>query len=322
MPMPVAEPAADEHNSHAREYVRHPWLAFIRPSVLAVIATLVSLGIAQEWPPGTQFLLLRCIDLLVLVMYFWQFARHRPSFLEASGIFLISVGFFFLISKAAFMAATVIILMAIAWFVMTWVAKRWPLLRGLTTLAVFIVVLKSALVLLRVMKAGDSDGIIHHGLGLLFLCMLIFIAFASCRTWHEERLFIPPSQIQSVRLWSSLLFLAVFAQTVTGASIHSLPNLHPYGGIVMAVLTIIVAWKVRLWLGRIPGLRWIPPALMIMPVNQVFLGSYVLLTGKSFWITYLHVHNGYGILVLSFLITASIWARSLGIGLPARLSHD
>jgi hypothetical protein len=30
------------------------------------------------------------------------------------------------------MAATVIILMAIAWFVMTWVAKRWPLLRGLT----------------------------------------------------------------------------------------------------------------------------------------------------------------------------------------------
>jgi hypothetical protein len=65
----------------------------------------------------------------------------------------------------------------------------------------------------------------------------------------------------------------------------------------MAVLTIIVAWKVRLWLGRIPGLRWIPPALMIMPVNQVFLGSYVLLTGKSFWITYLHVHNGYGILV-------------------------
>jgi hypothetical protein len=321
MPMPVAEPTADEHNSHVPEYVRHPWLACIRPSVLAVIASQVSLGIAHVWSPGTQFLLLRCIDLLVLVMYFWQFVRHRPSFLEASGIFLISFGFFFLISKAAFMAAAVIILMSIAWFVMTWIAKRWPLQRGLTTLAVFIVILNAALGLLRGMKAGDSDGLIHHHLGLLLLCLLTFIAFASSRTWHVQQLFIPPSQIHSARLWSSLLFLAVFAQTVTGASVHSLPRFHPYGGIVVAVIIITVAWKVRFWFGKVSGLRWLPPALMIMPVNQVVLGIYIVLAGKSFWITYLHIHNGYGILILSFLITSSVWARTLGIGLSAPSSR-
>jgi heme A synthase len=59
-----------------------------------------------------------------------------------------------------------------------------------------------------------------------------------------------------------------------------------------------------------------------MPVNQVILGVYVILTGKSFWVTNLHVLNGLGILVLSFLVMISVWASTTGIGLLGQSVPD
>jgi hypothetical protein len=318
MQMSVADPIVDERSPHDRRLVRHPWLAFARPSVLAVIASLVSLSIAQEWSPGTQFLLLRCIDLLVLMMYFWQFARHSPSLLEASGIFLVSAGFLYLVSKATVIAATIILILALSWFAMTWIAKRWPLLRGLSTLAVFTIILQSALLILRGMKAGAFADIMHHLLSLTFLCLLTFIAYFTSRAWHVGKIYIPGSQIQSTRFWSTLLFLAVFAQTITNNSSLSLSGFHHYGGTITAALTIFVAWKVRLLFGAVRGLRLVPPAMMVMPVNQVILGIYALHPENGFWLAQLHNFNGLCILILSCLITAGIWSRTLGFGLPVR----
>jgi|GEM_PF-6616721 len=242
-------------------------------------------------------------------MYLWQFTRHSPSFMEAAGILLIGTGFLFLIFKAALMPAAVIFIMAIVWLVMTWIAKRWPLQRGLTTLALFTVILQTAVNLLRAWKVIDSNGITHISISLLLFCLLVFIAFASSRTWHEERLIIPPPQQASAKLWSTLLFMVVFGQIMMGETLHS------YGGGIVAILVISIAWKARLWLGRVTRLRWIPPALMIMPVNQAALGIYISLNGKSFWITHFHIVNGYIILVLALLVTTSIWANSTKIGL-------
>jgi len=301
----------DDSRTPAREYVRHPLLAVIRPSVLAVLAMLFSLGFAHELPANAQFILLRSIELLVLVMYLWQFARNSPSFMEAAGILLIGAGFLFLIFKAALMPAAVIFIMAIAWFVMTWIAKRWTLLRGLTTLALFTVILQTAVSLLRAWKVIDSNGITHINVSLLLFCLLVFIAFASSRTWHQQSLVIPTSYQLSAKLWSTLLFVAVFAQIGIDKTFHQ------YGGGIVAILAVITAWKTRLWLGQVPRLRWIPPALMVMPINQVALGIYISLNGKSFWITHLHIINGYAILVLAFLLIASIWASSTKVGLCA-----
>ncbi len=316
--MPEAEPIVDELSPRDRRIVTHSWIAFVRPSVLAVIASLISLSIAQDWSPGAQFLLLRSIDLLVLVMYFWQFARHSPSLLEASGMILISVGFLYLVSKAALVAATVILILALSWFVMTWIAKRWPLPRGLCTLAVFTSVLQSALLIMRGMKAGGFADIMQHILGLTFLCHLTLVAFVTSRSWHEGKIFIPVSQIQSSRIFSALQLLSVFTQTITNYSDHTLSGFHRYGGIMTAVLTIFVAWKVRYLLGGVGGLRLVPPALMVMPVNQVILGIYALQPENGLWLAQLHNFNGICILILSSLITFSIWSRTLGLGLPVR----
>lgn len=272
---------------------------------------MASLGFSHELPASTQFILLRSIELLVLVIYLWQFARHSPSFMEAASILLIGAGFLFLIFKAALMPAAVIFIMAIVWLVMTWIAKRWPLLRGLTTLALFTVILQTAVNLLRAWKVIDLNGITHISVSLFFFCLLVLISFASSRTWHEERLTIPPPQQASAKLWSTLLFVVVFGQIIIGETPYQ------YGGGIVAILVIFIAWKTRLWLGRVPRLRWIPPALMIMPANQAALGIYISLNGKSFWITHFHVINGYAILVLAFLVTSSIWASSKKIGLSS-----
>jgi heme A synthase len=98
--------------------------------------------------------------------------------------------------------------------------------------------------------------------------------------------------------------------------------LHKYWGITVAILVITVAWKSRHWFDQVPRLRWIPSALFIMPVIQVTLGIYVILTGKSFWVTNFHVLNGLGILVISFITTLCVWASTLGIGLVGEASPD
>lgn len=290
------------------------------------------------------------IGFLVLGMYFWQFAKCRPGLIEAASIILIGTGYLFLIFKGAILPAAVIVFMAVAWLTITWLARGWTLLRGLTTLALFTVIGQASLGGLRVLKMSDPYGISHGTLGQLFFCLLVFIAFASSRTWRECRMSLGGTSPFQARLWSTLLFCAVFGQLVIGATLRHTQrlylaasdilttkgqlfpsispadvfvlHLHKYWGFTVAVLVLIVAWKSRRWLGNVPRLRWIPPAMLIMPVNQVVLGIYVILSGKSFWVTNLHVLNGLGILVLSFLIALSVWASTTGIGLVGEAPPD
>lgn len=290
------------------------------------------------------------IGFMVLGMYFWQFARCKPSVLEACGIILVGIGYLYLVFQMALLPAVIIILMAIAWLVLTWMGRRWSLLRGLTTLALFVVILQASLGGLRVLKMSDPYGITHGTLGQLFFCLLVAISFASSRTWAEGRITWVPTEIKKARFWSSLLFLAVFCQLIIGATLRHTQrlhlaatdllttngsffppthpsdvfvlHLHKYWGFTVALLVLLVAFKSRVWVGQVLRLRWVAPALMIMPVNQVILGIYVILTGKSFWVTNLHVLNGLGILVLSFLIMLSVWASTTGIGLQGQSSPD
>jgi hypothetical protein len=345
MPMPATDTAA-EHRSRPRESVLFGFIT----SVLVVAATATSLAFAHEWTPGTQFLLLRSIELLVLIMYFWQFSRHNPSFLEAAGILLVGSGFLFLVFKGDLLPASVIAFMALAWLVVTWLARRWTLLRGLNILALFMVISLASLNRLPVLKVSATFDISHSTLCQVFFCLLALIAFAPSRAWHEVRMKLNGTAILMARLLITLLFLAFFTQLVIGDALRHTQHLYPAGsdiltthgqlfpptdpadifflhlhkcwGFTVALLVLTVAWKSRRWLGNVPRLRWIPPALLIMPINQVVLGTCVILTGKNFWAPHLHALNGLGILVLSFLITVSVWAATTGIGLLGEPSPD
>jgi heme a synthase len=279
------------------------------------------------------------IGFLVLGLYFWQFARFKPSSIEGVGVVLCSFGFLVLIYMGSIYTAVFIGVLGFLWLVLKWYSQRWPLLRGLTTLALLLVVLQASLGGLRVLKMSDPLGITHGTLGQLFYCLLVFIAFASSRTWTEGRLVLSLKEATRARYWSLALFLCVFGQLILGASLRHtqrthlaasdilttkgqwLPPFQPedvfllfahkYWGFTVALLIIFVAVRARRWLVTLPQMRPVATLLMFMPTVQVALGIFVILTGKSFWVTNFHVLNGLALLALSSLLVATFWGDQL-----------
>ena len=276
---------------------------------------------------------------LVLGMYFWQFFKYKPSSIEGVGITLCSFGFLVLIFMGSIGTAAFIGILGFFWLVLKWYSERWPLLRGLTALALLLVVLQASLGGLRVLKMSDPLGITHGTLGQVFYCLLVFIAFASSRTWTEGRLVLTLKEAARARFWSLTLFLCVFGQLILGASLRHtqrtylaasdilttkgqwLPPLHPenvfllfahkYWGFTVALLIIFVAVRARRWLVTLPQLRLVATLLLFLPTVQVALGIFVILTGKSFWVTNFHVLNGLGLLAFSSLLVFTFWGDKL-----------
>ena len=279
------------------------------------------------------------IGFLVLGMYYWQFAKFRPGLVEGVGIVLCAFGFLVLIYMGALVMAAVIAVLGLAWLVMKWYVQRWPLLRGLTTLALMLVVFQASLGGLRVLKMSDPLGITHGTLGQLFFCLLVFIAFASSRTWTDGRLVLTVKEAAQARFWTLALFFAVFGQLVLGATLRHTQRLHlaasdilttkgqwlpptspadvfllfahKYWGFTVALLILFVAVRARRWLITLPTMRPAATLLMIMPTIQVALGIFVILTGKSFWVTNFHVLNGLALLALTSLLVATFWGDKL-----------
>lgn len=279
------------------------------------------------------------IGFLVLGMYYWQFAKFRPGLVEGVGIVLCAFGFLVLIYMGALVMAAVIAVLGFAWLVMKWYSQRWPLLRGLTTLALLLVVFQASLGGLRVLKMSDPLGVTHGTLGQLFFYLLVFIAFASSRTWTAGRLVLTVKEAAQARFWTLALFLCVFGQLVLGATLRHTQRLHlaasdilttqgqwlpptspadvfllfahKYWGFTVALLILFVAVRARRWLITLPQMRPVALLLMFMPTIQVALGIFVILTGKSFWVTNLHVLNGLALLALTSLLVATFWGDRL-----------
>jgi cytochrome c oxidase assembly protein subunit 15 len=282
------------------------------------------------------------IGFLVLGMYYWQFAKFRPGLIEGVGIVLCAAGFLALIFMGTLKTAVFIAVLGFAWLVLKWYSQRWPLLRGLTTLALMLVVLQAALGGLRVLKMSDPLGITHGTLGQVFYCLLVFIAFASSPTWTEGRLVLSPKAAAQARFWTLTLFLCVFGQLILGASLRhtqrthlaasdilttkgqwlpptSPPDVfllfaHKYWGFFVALLIIFVTVRARVWLITLPRMRLAATLLMFLPTVQVALGIFVILTGKSFWVTNFHVLNGLALIALSSLLVATFWGDRLTRG--------
>lgn len=276
------------------------------------------------------------IGFQVLGLYFWQFFKCRPSVLEAGGIIITGLAYLVLVYRQALIPAGIVLFLGIVWLVLQWIGHRWTLLRGLTTAALFLVIFQASLGGLRVLKMSDPLGISHGTTGQLFFCLLVLIALVSSATWNEGRVVMLPESRAKARVFASALFGAVSAQLVIGAILRHtqrthlaasdilttggvlLPTpvpadvfvlfLHKYWGFTVAILVLSIAWPARRWFAEIPGLRFVPRLLLLMPLIQVALGVSVIWTGKSFWVTNFHVLNGLGLLVCSFLLAAAAWA--------------
>ena len=284
----------------------------IRPSLLVVLATLLALEFPTAFSERGRLILQACIALVVLGMYFRQFVKHQPSFMEAAGLLVVGGGFFYVISKAAFTAALSILVLALAWMVMTWVARRWALRRGLTTLAVFLLVVQASLHTAQLPWKSVSLILFHRWLDLACISLLVLIAFVSSRTWHEQRLALPIDQRRSARLWSTAGLSAPSVAALFIAWLQvPLPAPAIYFGCTAAIFVMLVAWKSRLWLWQSPSLRWISPALLIIPLNQAALGLYTVHGGELRpWMPLMMLINGKAILALSLVMTASAWAAN------------
>lgn len=287
------------------------------------------------------------VGLLVLAQYLWQWASHRGPWIEVIGIVLCSAGYLYLVYSHALFVAAVIAVMGTAWVVLSWWTRKWPMIRGLTVLSGIVVVLQASIGGLRVLKMSDPYGILHGCLGQLFFCLLLLIALVSSRNWHIRMRLVSSGHNTAMLPASGGLFFAVFIQLVFGAILRHTQRdhlaasdvimtggnlfpgtghadlfmlfLHKYWGFGVAVFAVIVACMARSWL-RAEARHWraVPVWLTAMPVAQVALGIWVILTGKSFWVTNFHVLNGLGLLAVSFSLAAGIWS---GLGVAAVTDH-
>ena len=276
------------------------------------------------------------IGLLVLVLYFWVFAKEQPRFIEAAGIVLVSLGYFYLVYSGALEVAAVIVVLGLLWLVLTWRAARWSLLRGLGTLALALVVIQASLGGLRVLQMSDPFGVVHGTLGQVFFCVLVTLAFVSSPTWRSGVPLVVRGAEGRARWFSTLLFGAVFMQLVIGAILRHtqrehlaasdilttqgqwLPAvgatdvfvlfLHKYWGFTVAVLVLLAARGARSWVEPSTPVRWVGKLLSVLPWIQVGLGILVIWTGKSFWVTNFHVLNGLTLLALVCMLMAASWS--------------
>lgn len=281
------------------------------------------------------------VGLLVLAMYIWQWAAHKGSLLELCGLIICSAGLIFLAHKQSLIIASAVAIMGLLWFLLSWVARRWPPLRTFTVLALMLVVAQAAFGGLRVLQMSDPFGIVHGCLGQLFFCLLLLLALLSSRTWGRgRRLFADRSRLAA--RWLSLLLLAmVFGQLVLGAILRHTQRdhlaasdiittagylippsspadvfmlfAHKTWGWVVAIAAVLVSRPSQAWVESLPGLRLIPNLLLGLPIVQIGLGIAVVLTGKSFWFTNFHVLNGLALLAASFLLMANVWGGARGL---------
>lgn len=279
------------------------------PALLGVLATCLVQGWGPEWPPARQFLVQLGINLCVLLLYLREFVRHGPSFMELSGLLLVTVCLLFLAYKAVVLALVVILFLSFLWLLLAWLAYDWPARRGLVTLALFLTLLQGLLSLWNGLRPSD-----HGALGGL----AVSIVFQAVLTLGLLALSRPPKIALSVhcafyeRLWADVLVLVLFVQALVGLALRDgatdfWRNFHLFLGSLATLLALFVGWRGRTWLLGLPYRRWLVPALLMMPLNQLALGLYARLGGEAAWLGPLHTTNGLFIFAAACLMSGTLW---------------
>lgn len=286
------------------------------------------------------------VGLLTLAMFVWQWREHRQSLVEALllvGAFAVMVG---ASSKHVWWVAIVLGAACLFWLGWSLFSRNWSPLLKLTSSALILVVAQALLGGARVLKVSDPFGVAHGCLGQLFYCMLIAIALVSAKGWAGSECLIESKKHRLTVNITTLLFAATSLQLLFGAIVrhtqrqalvatdilttagHLIPPTDPFNAFsifmhkswglmvfTLAITTAILTWKTfrhQGWLG------WLPKLLVVMPVLQITLGVYVLITARKFWVTNIHVLNGLLILAVAFVLMVTAWRSRPMSGLLAQ----
>jgi cytochrome c oxidase assembly protein subunit 15 len=233
-------------------------------------------------------------------------------------------------SRGLWILAAILWVGVLVWLIRGLVGTRWSLLLKLSASALVVVVLQAILGGLRVLEVSDPFGIAHGCLGQLFYCLLLVIALVSSAWWEAGPPLLPATERQRLVTVATTLFVVVSLQLVFGALIrhtqrsglvatdvlttggHVIPPTEPFTvfsifmhkswAVIVFCLAWITAWISGRTLRGLGWVAWLPKALALLPVIQVTLGVYVLLTARKFWVTNFHVLNGLFILGSAFLL--------------------
>lgn len=228
--------------------------------------------------------------------------------------------------------------LVLGWLVRTFRRSDRTLVMKLSSLALVLVISQAILGGLRVTEISNWFGALHGSLGQVFFCSLILVLMAASPSWSSP--LAEPWQAAVGRHWRvALVFcLAVFVQLLLGAMVRhhhreGLPDdgilltkggfFPPWGEVVLVLLFLHKWWAwVVFALGMVLSLkvrqRGLTVVIPILLCCQVTLGIGVLLTGKSFWVTNVHVINGLAILASAFVLAVRGWRTRKGFLLAGK----
>lgn len=219
-----------------------------------------------------------------------------------------------------------------AWLVWSWRSRRrnWSLLQKLTALALLMVTTQAILGGLRVTEISNGFAVLHGCFAQAFFCVLILIVMVSGEEWASLGYAAPASEARFLRSGGTGLVALVGVQLVLGASMrhfhrHALADddlfrtqgqwipsfedpmiallfLHKFTAFSLFFFVVGMVLRLRGRSSLIDGRARRDAAVLLgLLVVQIVLGLSVIGTGKSFWITNVHVLNGLAILAFSFV---------------------
>ena len=218
----------------------------------------------------------------------------------------------------------------IGWLVWSWRSRGWSLLQKLTALALLMVTTQAIFGGLRVTEISNAFAVVHGCFAQAFFCVLILIVMVSGENWASLGYAAPASERRFLRGAGICLVALVGMQLIFGASMrhfhrHALADddlfltqgqwipsfddpmiallfLHKFTAVCLFVFVVGMVLKLRgkTPLGDAAAGKHVAVILALL-FGQIVLGLSVIGTGKSFWITNVHVLNGLAILALAFV---------------------
>ncbi len=294
----------------------------------------------------THRLLANVVGFLTLGLLFWVYGRNgkRAGEVLALLIYLAFVFGIFVASgmetqdadrrNMLLLSGSVAGVLPVVWLAWSWAKRGWTLLEKLAALALLMVTAQAIFGGLRVTEISDSWAVFHGCFAQAFFCVLILIALVAAPGWNQKRPVVGYRTGTKLKTISVVSVVMILIQLGLGAYMR---HHHRFGladtGIlrtggelvppfndpmiavmflhkITAITILVMALSFFGWLmlQRNTATRFVRGQLVVVGLllAQVILGIFVIVTGKSFWITNFHVLNGLGILALAF--TIAVWA--------------
>lgn len=225
--------------------------------------------------------------------------------------------------------------LTLALAIWTWWVDGRSWMRRLGAAAVVLVIIQGILGGVRVLENDVNYAIVHGCLGQIFFCVLTAIAIGHTKVWHSLR--EDPSAVKGLNqstglvliglLFVQLVVAAIMRHKGAGLAIPTFPmtpdgNLIPsdwYFGVAIhfahRALAVVILLAYAFWIVKLiratksSFIRSLGLLSWVLLILQIALGASVIWTGRTPFITTMHVLNG------AFLLAAT-WATHFFCYLP------